>query len=580
MVVIRHAWISDDAFITLRTVRNLLDGEGARWNLHERVQSYTHPLWMLALTVGWGLLGQSVASVFVLSLAVSILTLYWIAFRLRLSAPSALLALAVVVASKSFIDYSTSGLENPLTHFLAVLLIGEHLRDPPSPGDLVAASRRKLLIVATLCGLIALNRMDAFLLALPLLASALWSVRATAFDATKTLVLGFVPFLAWEVFAIIYYGFPFPNTAYAKLASDTPTLALWAQGFGYYLSQLAFDPSSLLAIAAALFVLAMGRWRKLLPLGVGIALYLIYIVSIGGDFMAGRFFALPMLASALVLAYGARDLLAGRGGAAYAPAGLVLAVSLLVTPHPTLSHDVDYALSINPISKNFWDERGITDERAYYASSSSLLRASRNAVIPDDWRRARGLGLKAGSVQAIAQVGATGFYAPPTAILVDGYGLCDAYLARLPAADKVTWRIGHFGREIPKGYLDSLKQGRNLIVDPKLAWGYERVKRVVSGPIWSWERWKEIARLNLDLEPPPMPPAAPSGKSKKPATAKRTAAPALASKPALPGPAPSPPASAPQPSSVVQPAHRPAPAETVARPAPARARAYDASTGQ
>jgi arabinofuranosyltransferase len=51
LVLFRHAWVSDDAFITLRTVRNLLQGDGLRWNLNERVQGYTHPLWMFLLAL-------------------------------------------------------------------------------------------------------------------------------------------------------------------------------------------------------------------------------------------------------------------------------------------------------------------------------------------------------------------------------------------------------------------------------------------------------------------------------------------------------------------------------------------------
>jgi arabinofuranosyltransferase len=46
-VVLRTAWVSDDAFITFRTVDNALNGAGLRWNPAERVQTYTHPLWML-----------------------------------------------------------------------------------------------------------------------------------------------------------------------------------------------------------------------------------------------------------------------------------------------------------------------------------------------------------------------------------------------------------------------------------------------------------------------------------------------------------------------------------------------------
>src|SRR5262245_48696025 len=47
VVLIRTAWLSDDAFITFRTVDNFIAGYGLRWNVAERVQTYTHPLWML-----------------------------------------------------------------------------------------------------------------------------------------------------------------------------------------------------------------------------------------------------------------------------------------------------------------------------------------------------------------------------------------------------------------------------------------------------------------------------------------------------------------------------------------------------
>jgi hypothetical protein len=49
LLLVRTAWTSDDAFITLRTVENFLGGDGLTWNTFERVQAYTHPLWMLAL---------------------------------------------------------------------------------------------------------------------------------------------------------------------------------------------------------------------------------------------------------------------------------------------------------------------------------------------------------------------------------------------------------------------------------------------------------------------------------------------------------------------------------------------------
>jgi arabinofuranosyltransferase len=43
------AWLSDDALITVRSVLNLISGYGPSFNLDERVQSFTHPLWFLLL---------------------------------------------------------------------------------------------------------------------------------------------------------------------------------------------------------------------------------------------------------------------------------------------------------------------------------------------------------------------------------------------------------------------------------------------------------------------------------------------------------------------------------------------------
>ena len=37
----------DDAYITFRAIDNFFDGYGLRWNIDERVQVYTHPLWMM-----------------------------------------------------------------------------------------------------------------------------------------------------------------------------------------------------------------------------------------------------------------------------------------------------------------------------------------------------------------------------------------------------------------------------------------------------------------------------------------------------------------------------------------------------
>ena len=47
VVLVRTAWLCDDAYINFRTVDNFLHGYGLRWNVAERVQTFTDPLWVL-----------------------------------------------------------------------------------------------------------------------------------------------------------------------------------------------------------------------------------------------------------------------------------------------------------------------------------------------------------------------------------------------------------------------------------------------------------------------------------------------------------------------------------------------------
>ncbi|MCY3901568.1 MAG: hypothetical protein OXF76_00280 [Caldilineaceae bacterium] len=52
------AWfLTDDAFISFRYTRNLLEGHGLVFNPGERVEGYTNFLWILELAAIWGLFG-------------------------------------------------------------------------------------------------------------------------------------------------------------------------------------------------------------------------------------------------------------------------------------------------------------------------------------------------------------------------------------------------------------------------------------------------------------------------------------------------------------------------------------------
>ena len=109
-------------------------------------------------------------------------------------------------------------------------------------------------------------------------------------------------------------------------------------------------------------------------------------------------------------------------------------------------------------------------------------------------------------------VGFFGFAAGPDKTIIDVVGVTEPLLARLPACNTASpryWKSGHFYREPPAGYLASRVQGRNLLEDAALHAYYERLDRVVRGPLFDRQRLRDILWLNLvaPSAPVPRPPA-------------------------------------------------------------------------
>ena len=69
-VFLANAWIGDDAYITFRVVDNFINGYGLTFNPDERVQAYTHPLWMLLLSAAYAVTSNLFYTTLALSLRV------------------------------------------------------------------------------------------------------------------------------------------------------------------------------------------------------------------------------------------------------------------------------------------------------------------------------------------------------------------------------------------------------------------------------------------------------------------------------------------------------------------------------
>ena len=76
VVLVRTAWLSEDAYFTFRSVENWVYGYGARWNVNERVQVYTHPLWFGLMSILFFITRHMAASAFGLCFVFSGLTVY------------------------------------------------------------------------------------------------------------------------------------------------------------------------------------------------------------------------------------------------------------------------------------------------------------------------------------------------------------------------------------------------------------------------------------------------------------------------------------------------------------------------
>jgi arabinofuranosyltransferase len=479
IMLLRTAWVGDDSYITMRTVDNFLHGYGLTWNVGERVQTFTHPLWMMLLVPTYAITRDAYLSLIGLSLIISLVTIYLFLRHGDGEDYSLFIGWCILALSNAFIDYSTSGLENPASHLMVLAFILLYLKWNEQ------LTQRRILTLALLAGLLTLNRMDLLLLLLPAILAMLLG-REPAKRLSPILV-GFLPVLAWELFSIVYYGFPFPNTYYAKLNNGISHVALVKQGTLYFFNSVAWDPLTLLVIGVSVILAMIWGSKEQRMISLGILAYLAYVIWIGGDFMSGRFFSAPLLASVILLvAFLHRTTTLQRT--------IVLAVVVftgLMATNPSYRAPTTRDDDLENLT-------GVSDEQAWYYSSTGLLRWGRSSSLPRnqwvyDGRELRDQGVK---VYVGKAIGFLGFNAGPGVHVIDVFALSDPLLSHLPVQSKGKVLIGHFGRALPPGYQETLETGVNQIGDPGLANYYEKMALITRGRIWTRERWEAIWKLN------------------------------------------------------------------------------------
>ena len=498
------AWfLTDDAFISFRYVRNLLEGHGLVFNPGEYVEGYTNFLWILELAALWGLFGlrpEQAAPWLSVAYTVGTLTALW--WWLARSPARhdrgflAWLALGLLCSSATFAVWTAGGgLETrQFTCFIvvAVVCLGVHRNN-----------RWGLLAASVSLAAAALTRPEGLMLAaccfswfiVQRILAARWSPeRDEGIAATlaavvrrldwRELVCLIAPFAilvtAHFLFRYGYYGEWLPNTYYAKHVRP------WYESGFRYLWAAALE-TGLYLLLPLICVALRERWRRYRDgiyalVLLCISLHMYYLLRIGGDHFEYRplDFYWPLLAvpAAEGLAHLGARIAAGLQRVRRLPERLgprAWAVALFV---PVLF----YASTIQAVLllAGTGEHIELDEENAGWllaapvipalvALSNDLRQQSAQQLVGLRFRQHRAVAVPSkkawmpyekmergtiprDAVMAIYGIGIMPYYVPDVTI-IDIFGLTDATVARNPVTPpNHVRRIAH-DRSPPSGYL-------------------------------------------------------------------------------------------------------------------------------
>jgi arabinofuranosyltransferase len=302
--------VAEDAFISFRFAKNLATGHGLVWNLGEKpVEGYTNFLWViisavlikLRLNILW--LSQAIG---IIAGLLAIWRTYRFSWRfLGLSRRFSLIPCLFLALSGPFATWATSGMETNL-FALFVLMAAYHFVSfwkRTAAKDLYSCFI--FLFFATL------TRPEGFLifgLILVLSLILFFLNRLSLKNLLYPLLSYIILFLAYFIWRFAYFGYLLPNTFYAKTGGS---ILQYLRGLEYAKFFAICFPGPFLPVV--LWFIAAKRksfFGRTGPRGIvehinknlGIYLslviflaYTLYIIYVGGDYMAMYRFFVPVL---------------------------------------------------------------------------------------------------------------------------------------------------------------------------------------------------------------------------------------------------------------------------------------------
>lgn len=469
----------DDAFISFRYARNLVEGTGLVYNPGEYVEGITNLLWTLlvagGIVSGFDAVAASQTLEIVMGIALLVATVSYARTILReRSIALAALAAVVVCAAPSFAYWSTAGLGEAF--FVALVTATLAAEAAGRPAWMTAAAVTATLmrpeggLVAIISFAFSVSRRGAFSL-------AAWR-GPVAYAIAMAILTGF---------RLGYYGSPVPNTFYAKVGGVPVAAGV------QYLWRFLADGALPLALLAVPAVLCLPATR---PAAVLVAATAAYVVAIGGDvFPFGRFL-LPTLPALATLALAGVAVLWDRqrwlGGLAFS--GIVFAVACA-------------RLGPLPFAPNaLWPPARWPQNVALAKQWQAEARLIRNAATGG--RRLAAVGAHRGAPPLVAtgMIGAFGYYSRLP--IVDFLGLVDRVIAHdrrppppgallLPGhqrsnPDYVLARKPDYILLPPQVIAPSLPAAIDLAAHPEFARWYEWDRSV---PAWRRRSEAEVAQV-------------------------------------------------------------------------------------
>lgn len=259
----------DDAWISFRFARNLIDGVGFVYNVEDGpLEGFTNLAWVVMTAVAMKLGAAPLAFTRFIGLAshVAVVALIIAAgFRSKNKVAAVLLG-AIPGVTHGLLGIAGSGLETSFAALLIVLLA--ELLETPRLAPIVAVS---LLLCAT--------RPDGALFVGCFVLVLFTTSRTLALKAAAFIAVGFAALVAFRWFTFHQLV---PNTYFAKSAH----LAQWNAGWTFWWSFLISEPGIVLLAVLLPFSLKQPTTRFV---ALSLGLYVIYVAKVGGDFMEYRF---------------------------------------------------------------------------------------------------------------------------------------------------------------------------------------------------------------------------------------------------------------------------------------------------